>query len=117
MRYQLFALPLGVVFVAHGAQKALGSFGGPGLEGFVQWAGNIANSICACLCLLRLLSLSVAFALRRHWCRIGALLILPVMLGAIWFVHLDNGFFIQNGGFEYPLTLLINCIVIFLSSI
>jgi len=38
------------------------------------------------------------------WTRLAALVAVPVLLGAIVFVHLGNGFFFSapNGGWEYP---------------
>ena len=40
--------------------------------------------------------------------RIGALLNVPVMAGAVLFVHLDQGFFMSRaGGYEYALFLLL----------
>ena len=38
--------------------------------------------------------------------RVAALLNVPVMAGAIFFVHLKQGFFATNGGYEYPLVVL-----------
>ena len=32
---------LGIIFVAHGAQKVLGVLGGPGLAGFVAWTTKL----------------------------------------------------------------------------
>ncbi len=34
-------LPVGIIFIAHGAQKLFGWFGGYGLEGTGQWLGSI----------------------------------------------------------------------------
>ncbi len=98
---------LGIIFIAHGCQKVLGLFGGPGLEGFAQWSATM--NIPAYLAYLGafceliggiMLFLGIATEL-------GALIIIPVMLGAVWFVHWNHGFFAQNGGFEYPLSLAI----------
>jgi len=38
------------------------------------------------------------------WARLAALAAVPVLLGAVVFVHLANGFFfsVPNGGWEYP---------------
>ena len=38
------------------------------------------------------------------WARLAALAAVPVLLGAVIFVHLGNGFFFSapNGGWEYP---------------
>ena len=34
-------IPAGIIFIAHGAQKLFGSFGGYGLEGTGQWMASI----------------------------------------------------------------------------
>lgn len=112
----LLRIATGAVFIAHGSQKVLGLFGGPGLEGFAQWSATVGISSW--------LAYAAAFAeligglllISGIGASLGALLTAGVMLGAIWFVHLDKGFFAQNGGFEYPLVLLINSAVIFLAS-
>lgn len=101
-------LGLAVVMVAHGAQKVLGSFGGPGLEKFVSastpfgfmkptwlWLGAAALSelIGGLLILLGLLT------------RLGAFFIACVMLTAVVGVHWP-AFFASRSGYEYPLALL-----------
>ena len=98
----------GVIFIAHGAQKVLGSFGGPGFKAFTGfpapfpfmkpawlWMGAAAVSelIGGVLLLLGLLT------------RVGAFLIACTMLTAIIGVHWP-AFFANNKGFEYPLALL-----------
>src|SRR5690606_33047640 len=37
----LLRVPLGIIFMAHGAQKLFGWFGGYGLEGTGQWMASI----------------------------------------------------------------------------
>ena len=100
-------LALGAVFIAHGAQKVFGSWGGPGLAKFTGsaaplglrpawlWMGvaAFAELVGGALVLTGLLT------------RLGALLIIPVMLVAIFGVHWGS-FFVQNRGLEYPLALL-----------
>jgi putative oxidoreductase len=97
---------LGIIFIAHGGQKVLGLFGGTGLEGFVKWIGGLGvPSWLAYLAAFAeftggvLLLLGVAAEL-------GALLTIPVMLGAVTVVHWKHGFFSQDKGFEYPLSLI-----------
>lgn len=105
----IIRIATGFIFTAHGAQKVLGILGGPGLQGFAQWAATVG--------IPNWLSYAASFSelaagLLLLWsvtAPLGALLGAGVMLGAIWFVHLNNGFFSQNGGFEYPLLLLIIC--------
>jgi len=100
-------LALGAVMIGHGAQKVLGSFGGPGFETWVSgttpfsfmkptwlWLGAAALSelVGGLLIVLGLLT------------RVGAFLIACVMLTAIVGVHW--GSFFAPKGFEYALSLL-----------
>lgn len=102
-------LALGIVMFPHGAQKLLGWFGGHGFAATMQ--GMTANGLPAAVVFLVIvaeffgaLGLIVGFL-----GRVGAFGILCVMLGAIFMVHLPNGFFMnwmgnQKGeGYEYHL--------------
>ena len=102
-------LALGLVMFPHGAQKLLGWFGGGGFAGTMQ--GMTSMGLPAVVVLLVILaeffgSLSLITGFLG---RVGALGILCVMLGAIFMVHLPNGFFMnwmgnQKGeGIEYHL--------------
>ena len=90
-------LVLGGVFIAHGAQKLFGWFGGPGLQGtagFFEKLGGLAEFGGGLLVLLGLLT------------PLGALAVIVVMIVAILRVHLPNGFFNTSGGYEFNLTLI-----------
>jgi putative oxidoreductase len=98
-------LILGIIFFAHGAQKVLGAFGGPGLAGtvgFMTQSGIPAPLAYAAafteflggICL-------ILGVLSRFW----AAGLTIVMLVAIAKVHFANGFFAPKG-FEYPLALI-----------
>ena len=102
-------LALGIVIFPHGAQKLLGWFGGGGFAGTMQ--GMTQMGLPAIVVFLVIiaeffggLSLITGFL-----GRIGAFGVLCVMLGAIFLVHLSNGFFMnwsgsQKGeGIEYHL--------------
>jgi putative oxidoreductase len=106
-------LALGAVFLAHGSQKVLGSFGGKGLGawtsgqtpfGFMRpawlWLGAAAFSelVGGALIVLGLLT------------RVGAFLIACTMIVAIAGVHWPN--FFAPGGIEYPMTLLAACLAL-----
>jgi putative oxidoreductase len=106
-------LALGIVFIAHGAQKVFGIWGGPGWAQFTAretpfawmqpasfWmsAAALSELVGGVLVLLGLLT------------RLGALMIVPVMLVAVLGVHWSGGFFMARGeardGIEYAFTLL-----------
>lgn len=95
-------LALGVVMFAHGAQKALGWFGGAGPSGTIGYFGEslgvpaVLTTLVIAAEFLGGLGLIVG-ALGR----IAALGVIAVMVGAIALVHLPNGFFMSNGGFEF----------------
>ncbi|MGA2095754.1 MAG: DoxX family protein [Candidatus Acidiferrum sp.] len=91
-------------FIYHGAAILFGVFGGPGphnfaafmhapdivgyLVGLAQFAGGIAILIGAPM-------------------RIGCVCVIIVMLGAVFMVHLANGYDISHQGMEYALTELL----------
>jgi len=93
----------GLVFMAHGSQKIFGSFGGPGLGGFVQMMGPLGYLVAAGE-FFGGLGLLVGFL-----SRFSAASIIVIMLGAIAMVHVNVGFFMnwsgkQGGeGYEYHL--------------
>jgi putative oxidoreductase len=100
---------LGVVFFAHGAQKMLGWFGGYGFQGtmgFFEHMGMPAPVAFLVICTEFFGGLGLIVGLLT---RIAALGIGVEMIGAIFIVHLPNGFFMnwsgtQKGeGFEYHL--------------
>ena len=104
----LMRLSAGVIFAAHGAQKLFGSFGGGGLEGTAQWMASIglepgylmalaagsAEFFGGIALLLGLLTRPAAFVLAM------------TMLVAVITVHLPNGLFLSNNGYEFGLALL-----------
>ena len=105
-------LVLGVVFFAHGAQKMLGWFGGHGFHGtmgFFTHMGMPAPVAFLVICTEFFGGLGLIVGLLT---RIAALGIGGLMIGAIFMVHLPNGFFMnwagnQKGeGVEYHLLVL-----------
>lgn len=109
-------LALAGVFIGHGAQKALGAFGGPGLAKFIAfpapfafmrpawlWMGAaaVAELIGGILVLLGLLT------------RVGAFLLFCVMLTAVVGVHWPK--FFLPPGIEYAVSLLAMSLALLIS--
>jgi putative oxidoreductase len=91
-------LALGVVFVAHGAQKVLGWFGGHGLRATINAFKGMgvpapAAALAAFIEFLGGLALLVGFLARP-----AAVGIIVVMLVAVAKVHARHGFFINFAG-------------------
>lgn len=96
----LLRLTLGIVFLAHAGLKifvftpagAANFFGSLGLPPALAYFTMAAEIIGAALLILGL------------WTRWVALLLVPILLGAIVTVHGPAGFFFTNpkGGWEYP---------------
>lgn len=91
---------VGVIFAAHGAQKLLGAFGGPGLTEVVKMMGPLGYPVTIGE-FFGGLGLVVGFLTR-----FSAASNIVIMLGAIAMVHGKNGFFQSEGGFEYNLALI-----------
>ncbi len=96
---------VGLVFLVHGSQK-LFAFHFSGMAAFFAKAGIPLPEVSAVVVTL-VEFLGGAALLLGFGTRIAAALLAINMLGAIYFVHGKNGFFLQNGGYEYALTLLI----------
>lgn len=98
----------GLTFAAHGAQKLFGWFGGYGLEGVGQWMESIGLVPGY---LMALMAGSAEFfgglaLILGLLVRPAAAMLAVTMLVAIVTVHLVNGFFMSNNGYEFALALL-----------
>ena len=102
-------LGAGAIFTAHGAQKLFGWFGGYGLEATAGWMESIGlapGTLMAAAAggaeffggLLLIAGLLV---------RPAAFVLAITMLVAIITVHLQNGLFMSNNGYEFGLALLV----------
>jgi len=110
-------LVLGITFMAHGAQKLFGAFGGPGMAGTVGFFAGMG--------LKPALFWAWVVALAEFFGGLGILLglltgvasavLIVDMLVAIAFVHGKNGFFAKAGGFEYNLSLIVMALSLILS--
>ncbi|MDW7747516.1 DoxX family protein [Halomonas sp.] len=100
-------VPVGLILAAHGAQKLFGWFGGYGLEGTGQWLASIGLAPGTLMALLAggaefFGGLALVLGLLA---RPAALVSAFTMLVAIFAVHIGNGLFMANNGYEYALTL------------
>lgn len=101
-------LPIGIIFMAHGAQKLFAWFGGYGLDGTGQWMESIG---LAPGYVMALLAGSAEFfggilLLLGLLTRPAALALASTMVVAIFSVHIQNGLFMSNNGYEFGLALL-----------
>ncbi|MBA4502574.1 DoxX family protein [Marinobacterium marinum] len=101
-------IPAGIIFMAHGGQKLFGAFGGYGLEGTGQWMASIGLEPGY---LMALLAGSAEFfgglaILIGLLVRPAAAALAFAMLVAIFAVHIGNGLFMSNNGYEFGLALL-----------
>ncbi|WP_100658620.1 DoxX family protein [Alteromonas flava] len=101
-------LSAGVIFAAHGAQKLFGWFGGYGLEGTGQWMASIGLEPGYLMALMAGSAefFGGLFLLLGLLTRPTALVLAVTMLVAIVSVHLENGLFMANNGYEFGLSLL-----------
>ena len=101
-------IPAGIIFMAHGAQKLFGAFGGYGLEGTGQWMASIGLEPGY---LMALAAGSAEFfgglaLLLGLLTRPAALVLAVTMIVAILSVHIGNGLFMSNNGYEFGLALV-----------
>lgn len=103
---------LGVVFFAHGAQRMLGWFGGEGFHGTMGAYAHMGIPAPVGLLILCAQFFGGLGLVAGLLTRIASLGVAGLMIGAIFMVHLQNGFFMnwmgtQKGeGVEYHLLAL-----------
>ncbi|KGJ90992.1 DoxX family protein [Colwellia psychrerythraea] len=116
----LSALPLrliaGIIFTAHGAQKLFAWFGGYGLNGTGQWLESIG---LAPGYLMALMAGSAEFfggllLIIGFLTRPTSFVLAITMLVAIVTVHIDNGLFMANNGYEFGLSLIAITLALFI---
>lgn len=105
----ILRIPVGLTLAAHGAQKLFAWFGGYGLEGTGQWMASIGLEPGFIMALLAgsaefFGGLALALGLLT---RPAAIVTAFTMLIAIFSVHIQNGLFMSNNGYEYALTLFV----------
>ena len=100
---------IGLVFIGHGGQKLFGWFSGPGLKGFTGWMAAMGLKPASIWGLMGALSefgggVLIALGLLSP---LGSLAIIGAMLMAIGLAHWTKGFWNTNGGYEFPLVLMV----------
>ena len=101
----LLRLILGIVYIMH-AYLALVVFGPAGMIAY-QVKSGIPFPEIATWYLILAHGLGGIFLVLGIYTRWAALANVPVMLGALLFVHLKSGFWAHKGGYEYVLVLLV----------
>jgi len=101
-------VPVGIIFIAHGAQKLFGWFGGYGLEGTGKFMAKVGLEPGYLMALLAGgaeffggIALLIGLLVRP-----ASAVLAFTMLVAIFGVHFSKGLFMSNGGYEFGLALL-----------
>lgn len=105
----ILRVPVGLILAAHGAQKLFGWFGGNGLAGTAGWLSSMGMEPGLLMAILAgsaefFGGLALVLGLLT---RPAALVAAFTMLVAIFSVHINNGLFVADGGYEYALTLMV----------
>ena len=106
----LLRLILGIVYVMH-AYLALVVFGPSGMVAYQTKNGILFPEIATWYLILAH-GLGGIFLVLGIYTRWAALANVPVMLGALVFVHLNSGFWAHQGGYEYVLVLLVATVAV-----
>jgi len=104
----IIRLVVGLSFMAHGAQKLFGWFGGYGPKGTGGWMESMGMKPGVLMAVMAgLMELIGGLLLASGlFTVIGAVLIIATMLGAIVKVHGPNGYWATANGYEYNLLLI-----------
>ena len=111
----LLRLAVGIVFLAHGLQKLLGIWGGPGITGTVHMVQGLGFGYAYPLATLLIVTeLAGGALLALGWGTLWVTIALLVDMGiAVWKVHYRNGFFMnwtmapgRGHGIEFNVVLI-----------
>lgn len=110
----ILRVPVGLILAAHGAQKLFGWFGGNGLVGTARWLSSMGMEPGL---LMAVLAGSAEFfgglaLVLGVLTRPAAVVAAFTMLVAIFSVHIGNGLFAADGGYEYALVLMVALIAL-----
>ena len=100
-------LAIGAIFVAHGAQKLFGLWGGPGIEGTAAGFAQLGlNPPMPLALLVGVVEFAGGLMLMLGALTLFTALALAITMAvAIWKVHFANGFFLP-AGYEFNLALI-----------
>ncbi|EGG32386.1 MULTISPECIES: DoxX family protein [Paenibacillus] len=114
----ILRLVVGLSFMAHGAQKLFGWFGGYGPKGTGGWMESVGIKPGVAIAVLSgLMELVGGLLLAAGFLTVlGAALITLTMLGAIVKVHGQNGYWSTANGYEYNLLLIAVAVALALTS-
>lgn len=107
--------------LVHGAQKLFGWFGGGGYEGTMGFLESLGIPAILAILIIATESLGAVALILGFLTRIAAFGIACNMIGAIFLVHLSNGFFMNwagmqlGEGYEYHLLALGMAIALIIS--
>lgn len=98
---------LGGIMMGHGLQKLKGSFGGPGLEGTEQITKSLGLHPAKQQAWAVALSETVGGGLTAAglFSPLGPSMVIGTMAVAVKKVHLDKGFWLSRGGYEFNLLI------------
>jgi putative oxidoreductase len=114
----ILRVAVGIVFMAHGAQKLFGAFGGAGLTGTAGYFTTLGLSPSYPLAVLwGVVEFGGgALVFLGAWTRWAAIPLGLLTCVAVWKIHLLNGFFINwmlapgmGHGYEFDLVLIAAC--------
>jgi len=113
----ILRLIVAIIFIAHGIPKISEYLGGSGIEGTIE--GFESKGIFLPTFMAYFVGygefLGGVFLLIGLFSREMGVILTAIMLGAVYYVHGSNGFFLSNGGFEYNLALIGMCMCIVFS--
>ncbi len=110
----LLRIALGIMFIAHSVVLKYFTFTLAGTAQYFDSIGLPASLAYVVFALEAIGGVLLVFNIATRWV---ALALVPVLLGAMW-VHLGNGwvFSAPNGGWEYPLFLIVISVVVALQA-
>ena len=111
----LLRVALGIMFIAHSVVLKYFTFTLAGTAQYFDSIGLPASLAYVVFALEAIGGVLLVLNIATRWV---ALALVPVLLGAMW-VHLGNGwvFSAPNGGWEYPLFLIVTSLVVALQSV